>query len=292
MNFGTTLKWVQTGMSDRRLGAGVVLTVTGLGVLWLLRRLAPVDSLIGMPGFRYWHVILASSRKRRSQKALDSCVEVRALEHILRTATYGSPQSVIEAFDAFCWNNNWMMNVGDVKGAILDKYVDKVVAGHSGGTVVAVELGGYCGYSAVRMARRMGPNARIISLEFSAFHAAIASAVIAHAGLADRVRIIVGAAGSSLLELKRTCGIDTVDLLFIDHVKTLYKTDLQIAEAAGLLRMGTLVVADNVIFPGAPDYLEYVRSSPCFHTTFVPTVLEYSKNSVNDGMEVSTYIAA
>ena len=49
--------------------------------------------------------------------------------------------------DKFCWEEKWMMNVGDVKGKILDDAVNQTKP------MKALELGTYCGYSSVRIGR-------------------------------------------------------------------------------------------------------------------------------------------
>ena len=41
-------------------------------------------------------------------------------------------------------------------------------------------------------------------------------------------------------------------MIFIDHVKGLYLSDFKKIEAAGAIKMGTRVVGDNIIYPGAP----------------------------------------
>lgn len=51
---------------------------------------------------------------------------------------------------------------------------------------------------------------------------------------------------------------------------------------------GAYIVADNVIYPGAPDYLKYVRNAPQFTSTHHESHLEYS-SSIIDGIEVSVY---
>ena len=66
----------------------------------------------------------------------------------------------------------------------------------------------------------------------------------------------------------------------------MYLSDLRALEAAGLVRPGTVLVADNVIFPGAPDYLAYVRQSPHYTSRFVPGKLEY-QTAIEDGVEIS-----
>ena len=51
-----------------------------------------------------------------------------------------------------------------------------------------LELGTYCGYSAVRIASLLSPDAKLITLEFNPACAAIARQVIAWAGLEDKVK--------------------------------------------------------------------------------------------------------
>ena len=72
-------------------------------------------------------------------------------------------------------------------------------------------------------------------------------------------------AGTCLQEL-RTRGISTFDYILIDHEKTVYLKDLLILQSNGFLKTGSVIVADNVLLPGVPDYRKYVAKSPDFHT--------------------------
>jgi hypothetical protein len=58
--------------------------------------------------------------------------------------------------------------------------------------------------------------------------------------------------------------LTAVDLLFIDHEKSQYLSDLQIIESHQLLQPGSVVVADNVLSFGRPlqAYLDHVRGLP------------------------------
>jgi len=58
-------------------------------------------------------------------------------------------------------------------------------------------------------------------------------------------------------------------------------------QECGLLREGTVLLADNVIYPGAPDFLEYVRGNSRFECSHFSSYLEYSK--VVDGLEKVVY---
>ena len=54
--------------------------------------------------------------------------------------------------------------------------------------VTVLELGTYCGYSTVRIARLLPPGACVITLEFNPDYAAIARQVIKWSGLEDKVK--------------------------------------------------------------------------------------------------------
>lgn len=210
--------------------------------------------------------------------------EEKLLNHVLTTAEAGNASSVISAIDSFCWAGNWMMNVGDCKGEIVTSALKKYKP------ALVVELGGYCGYSAVLIASTIREWGGVFfSLEFNDKFAAIARQIIDHAGLSKVAQVLVGPAAESLQSLKAKLAIEHVDFFFFDHWKEFYLADIKIVEHAGLLRKGSVIVADNVIYPGAPDYLEYVRSRPYFSTVFVEAKLEYNE-SIVDGVEITEYV--
>jgi catechol O-methyltransferase len=151
-----------------------------------------------------------------------------------------------------------MMNVGDEKGEILDRAVRRASAR------VLLELGTYCGYSALRMARVMPAGARLCSIEFSPANAAIARRIWDHAGIGDQLTVVVGTlgdGGSTIGRLHSDHGFDegTVDFVFIDHDKSAYVPDLERILDQGWLHPGSIVVADNIRFPGAPEYRAYMH---------------------------------
>lgn len=51
--------------------------------------------------------------------------EQQLLEHVKKNAVKGDPESVLETIDKYCWDNHWMMHIGDEKGKILDAEVKK-----------------------------------------------------------------------------------------------------------------------------------------------------------------------
>ena len=87
--------------------------------------------------------------------------------------------------------------------------------------------------------------------------------MVEHAGVADRVAVVVGTLGDGggtmdALEQQHGVTASAVDLVFIDHDKDAYLPDLERLITRGWLHSGTVVVADNVRFPGAPEYRAFM----------------------------------
>jgi predicted O-methyltransferase YrrM len=106
-----------------------------------------------------------------------------------------------------------------------------------------LEIGLLGGYSTIWMARALPRGGRIVSLEFSPKHAAVASANLKRAGLLGRVDIRVGPALDSLpvLAAERS---GKFDLIFIDADKG--NNPQYLEWALKLARPGTVIVVDNV----------------------------------------------
>ena len=178
--------------------------------------------------------------------------------HVVATAAPGDPGDAIRAIDEFCYEQSFMINVGDEKGAILDAAIERAQPRR------LLELGTYCGYSALRTARAMPAGAHLYSIEFNPANADVARRIVGHAGVADRVTVVVGTLGDGgrtidALESEHGFGAGSVDFVFVDHDKDAYLPDLERILGRGWLRTGAVVVADNVKFPGAPGYRDYMR---------------------------------
>ncbi|XP_028848547.1 catechol O-methyltransferase A [Denticeps clupeoides] len=206
----------------------------------------------------------------------------RLLKAVQKNARRGDPQSVISAIDHYCRHSEWAMNVGDEKGSILDSVLSEVSPS------CALELGTYCGYSTVRIARLLPPGATFVTVEFNPKYAKVARQVIEFAGLQDKVKLIEGASGDLIPKMKELFGNVTFDFVFLDHWKDRYVLDTKLLEDCGLLRKGSVLLADNVICPGTPEYLAYVRNNPRYKSTYYKSHLEYTK--VEDGLEKSVFM--
>jgi catechol O-methyltransferase len=204
--------------------------------------------------------------------------EEAAADYVIAHAPAGNIDAAIAAIDKFARQRKFLINVGDEKGAILDAVVDRIKPRR------VLELGAYVGYSALRMARRLGPGGRVFSVEFNPSNAAIARRVIAHAGASDRVTIVVGSIGDGgktvkALEEEHGFKPGSLDFVFIDHAKEAYVPDLQRILDAGWLHVGSVVVADNVGVPGAPEYKAYMdrEEGKRWRTQEHKTHVEYQK---------------
>jgi catechol O-methyltransferase len=179
-------------------------------------------------------------------------------DYVLANARRGDAEDVIRVIDQFCMDRSAMINVGDEKGEILDRAVRRA------SPKLLLELGTYCGYSALRMVRVMPPGARVCSIEFNPANAAIARRIWDHAGIGDELTVVVGTlgdGGSTIGRLRSEHGFgeQAVDFVFVDHDKAAYLPDLERMLGEHWLHPGSIVVADNVRFPGAPEYRAYLQ---------------------------------
>ncbi len=107
----------------------------------------------------------------------------------------------------------------------------------------ALEIGMAIGYSVVHLARGMGDEGLILTIEPSDEMIRAASSYLERGGLLDRVKIERGKALEVMPHLT-----DTFDLLFIDAVKEEYKQYLDLGLER--LRAGGVVIVDNLLWGG------------------------------------------
>jgi len=215
--------------------------------------------------------------------------EAAAVEYVLNQARAGDVDDVLATIDRFAYEKSMLINVGDEKGALLDAAVRRA------DPKLALELGTYCGYGALRIARA-APAAKVYSVELAEANAVNARQIWAHAGVADRVTCVVGTVGDGGHTLDGLAGehgftAGALDFLFLDHDKDAYLADLQSIVDRGWLHTGSIVVADNVKVPGAPKYREYMRrqQGQQWSTTEHKAHLEY-QSLISDLVLESEYL--
>ena len=212
-----------------------------------------------------WSVLRAGIgiRKFNTTGQLGDGRESAAADYVVTNARPGDIGDVLAKIDEFAYQKSFLVNIGDEKGRLLDAAVRR------SDPRLAVELGTYCGYSALRMAA-VAPSARIVSVELYAANADVARRIWEYAGVADRITCVVGTIGDGgrtldVLAAEHGVSAGALDFLFIDHDKNAYLTDLLAIVDRGWLRRGAVVVADNVGFPGSPKYRAYMREQQGRH---------------------------
>ena len=131
--------------------------------------------------------------------------------------------------------------VGPVVGELL--YILAKVAGAKN----ILELGTASGYSGIHLARALPPGGKLVTLEIDDAMAQRARNNFSRAGLGEMIEVRVGQALDLMAAMT-----ETFDLIFLDIDKESYLPAL--AHCRRLLRLGGLLVVDNVGFAGADPF--------------------------------------
>ncbi|HET9771976.1 MAG TPA: class I SAM-dependent methyltransferase [Acidimicrobiia bacterium] len=131
------------------------------------------------------------------------------------------------------------MQIGDDQAVLLEILARAVNARR------VVEIGTFTGYSALALARGMGPEGRLLCLDISEEWTAIARAHWEKAGVADRIELRIGPAIETLRELPPVL----FDLAFIDADKSSYGDYYE--ELVPRVRPGGLLLVDNTLWGGS-----------------------------------------
>jgi caffeoyl-CoA O-methyltransferase len=147
------------------------------------------------------------------------------------------------------------IQVGPSEGRLLELLLLLV------GARRVVEIGTLAGYSAQWMARAVGPDGRVLTLESDPTAARVARDGLAAAGMDDRVTV---REGDALQVLPEIAGGAPFDAVFIDADKANY--DAYGRWAAENLRPGGLLIADNAyLFGRLLEDGEAARAMRRFH---------------------------
>ncbi|WP_093171315.1 O-methyltransferase [Sinosporangium album] len=108
-----------------------------------------------------------------------------------------------------------------------------------------IEIGTFTGYSAICLARGLGPGGRLTCFDVSEEWTSIAQRHWEKAGLSDRIELRIGPAAESLRDLPVQ---HNVDLVFIDADKPNYQTYYDLVMPH--LSPGGLILVDNTLWGG------------------------------------------
>ncbi|HWT03246.1 MAG TPA: O-methyltransferase [Pyrinomonadaceae bacterium] len=132
-----------------------------------------------------------------------------------------------------------------------------------------LEIGMAIGYAVVHMARGMADDGLVVTIEPNDEMISRAEDYLTRAGVRERVRIERGRALEVIPRLE-----ETFDLVYLDALKEEYSDYLE--KALPLLRVGGVVIADNVLWGGqvagevrSPDQQASTQALRLFNQRFV-----------------------
>ncbi|KAF6251638.1 S-adenosyl-L-methionine-dependent methyltransferase [Scenedesmus sp. NREL 46B-D3] len=220
------------------------------------------------------------------------------IPYIEAEAVRGDAQSVLDAMDAFSLYYP-QYKIGPEKGALFEQALQQAKPS------LALELGTFLGYSAIRTARNLAPGGRLICVEANPDNAAVARQLLEYAGVLEGQVLVVEGLAKKVIpglpallqqlqqqQLGQNAALQQdqdiqqqqqqqqglgFDAVFLDHSKNDYLPDLQRLEQLALVRQGSTVLADNVVYPGAPGFLEYLDNSGRYNTQLLKAKYEYEQ---------------
>ncbi|XP_059564631.1 transmembrane O-methyltransferase homolog isoform X3 [Myotis daubentonii] len=210
-------------------------------------------------------------------------IEERAFSYVLTHALPGDPSQILTTLDHWSSHCEYLSHMGPAKGQILIRLVEEKAP------ACVLELGTYCGYSTLLIARALPPGSRLLTVERDPRTAVVAEKLIRLAGFDERtVELIVGSSEEVIPRLRTQYQLSRADLVLLAHRPRCYLRDLQLLEAHALLPAGATVLADHVLFPGAPRFLQYAKSCGRYrcriHHTGLPDF-----PAIKDGIAQLTY---
>ncbi|XP_059064207.1 uncharacterized protein LOC131856430 [Cryptomeria japonica] len=203
---------------------------------------------------RLWsYFVFVSSKKARLTGQSPDGREAALLSYVLNKAEEGNAEAVLAAIDDYT-KSVWMMNIGKHKGSILESAVQRCEP------KLALELGTYCEYSAIRIASKMTkPGSKLISIEMNPNNCNVSKEIIIHAGVASKVEVMEGTVSDKvedLCEMLDDEGVPHFDFILMDHSKQSYLSDFLVLKERGMIGKGTVIVSNNV----DSDFSNYVRT--------------------------------
>ena len=204
------------------------------------------------------------------EKEKDYSIQNKLVSYVLANSISGDTDSAINSIDTFCnlKPEHRMMNIGPHKAAVVEEFLKKQPVSSF------LELGTYVGYSAIRFSKLLTSNGRLLSIDVNPKTTAMATTISDHAKIKN-IEFLLGGLSGQINFLKKEFP-QGLDVIFLDHWKDLYVSDLNILEKNGLIRVGTRIVADNLLRPGAPGYIKYMTNNQHYQFLKVNSKVNYS----------------
>lgn len=213
------------------------------------------------------------------------------LQYIYDTAQEGNIKSVLTSMDEFS-RVYPMYKLSPEKVNFLN---NEIVTTKSKNIL---ELGTFFGYSALNIAKSMTKTSHLTSIEGNSLNFEVANAILDYALKSDpelrkRVKVIQMNSDKYLESLSASESASVYDFVYLDHEKNCYLQDIEYLIDKNLINSTGTVVADNVIYPGAPGFLDYMFSKYGIDNTtikyfpFERVGFETNFKQVKDGMSIT-----
>lgn len=191
--------------------------------------------------------------------------EFMTLQAVMCMAPQGDVDKCMAAVEEFAESRSLWLKITAWEKATVVHEVAKLAR-----PKLVLEIGAYVGYSAMNLARAVRPHGgRVVSLEVDPIHVTIVRNMVEYAGVSDNVDVWTGYCYDVIPHLLDTYGPRSFGMVFMDQKGTRFHTDLELMEELGLLADGAVILADNVLKPGAPLYIWHLANGPYTNTTAV-----------------------
>ncbi|MBN3302617.1 COMT methyltransferase, partial [Amia calva] len=171
-------------------------------------------------------------------------------------STHGQPDSVLQTFDLYAQTQP-SLSIGKEKGEFVDCVVHRVAP------TCALELGTHCGYTAIRILRRLPSSAKLYTVEQDPATAEAGEEMILVAGFKhSQFQMLISPSSAAIPRMRAELGVRAVGLVLMDHDVEQYLPDLQALEQEGLVSTGSVLLVNNTHAQGARDFLRYIHSNP------------------------------
>lgn len=250
-----------------------------------------------------------------------------------RLSALDSSNLILSVVDVYCHEEQWMFHIGQDKGKVLKAFLKECIEhkkeeyqqlnknrmeegeeSQDQPPLVLVEIGTYCGYSAILLAksiRELDPDLKfhIYTVETNSQNIMVASSMVLMSKFHEKITILhhqpANESLASLLkrQMKRpsTSGsappddVVPADFVFFDHDKERYLDHLIEFEVNGIVQKGSYVAADNVLFhrlDGYRHHMNKLQRRGVTQTRMAHVSLEYcdEEDDCQDGIELTSYL--
>lgn len=182
-----------------------------------------------------------------------------ALVHFVEATAGPDPQAVLRSVENFVQeaHHRWLKVAGGPKASVVHS-----AAAPLSHFTVAVEMGCFVGYTAIRLGWRLGVGSwgsssrtSLVSTELEAVHVCISRHHVDAARLSGATEVWAGHIPWATPRYVEQFGAGGIGFTFMDHKGTRFHADLGHCRSCAALAPRSRLLCDNVLKPGAPVHL-------------------------------------